>query len=133
MIGAGSAITEEYNIESQATGDDPMTGATLVDYMGWAYAKSLSSETASLILNNVTSNVSLTSTTTYFTKVAGSATYPAGSGTDLGIITTTALTTVSLYEAGVIFAYTPAVATANYIPVYLEGGMRPMDGMGRGF
>lgn len=112
MIGAGSAITEEYNIENAATGDISLIGATIVDYMGWVRANSLAGETASIIVNNVTSNISLTSTTAYFTNIAGSSTYPAGSGTDIGIITTTDLTTVSLYEAGMIVAYIPASNTS---------------------
>lgn len=117
MIGAGSAITEEYNIENKATGDVDLSTVTIVDYVGWLYAKALASETASLVLNGATSNVALTSTTTMFTAVAGSATYPGGTGADIGIITTTALTTVSLYEAGILVAYTPAVAvTVKKLP-----------------
>lgn len=105
MVGAGSAVTEEYNIENAATGDINIAAAILIDYMGWVYAKSALSETASIIVNNATSNISLTSTNTMFTKIAGSTTYPAGSGTDIGIITATTVTTVSLYECGIIFAY----------------------------
>lgn len=106
MIGAGSAITEEYNIENSSTGDINISSDTLVDFMGWVFASSLSSETGSIILAGVSSNISLTSSAKVFTKMAGSTTYPAG-GTDIGIITTTALTTVSLYECGVIIAYIP--------------------------
>jgi hypothetical protein len=109
MIGAGSAITEEYNIESVSQGDIDITGATIVDYTGWVRSKALASETASIIVNNVTSNIALTSTTTIFTKIAGSSSYPAGTGTDIGEVTSTALTTVSLFEAGIIVAYIPAV------------------------
>lgn len=105
MVGAGAAITEEYNIESASTGDINITGQVIVDYAGWAYASSLANETASLVLNNVTSNIALTSTQTMFTAFAGSTTYPAGTGTDIGIVTTTALTTVSLYECGIMIAY----------------------------
>ena len=110
MVGAGSAVTEEYSIENAATGDFNLTGATIVDFRGWIDAKSLAGETASLILAGSTSNVSLTSTITFFTKIAGSTTYPAG-GTDIGLITTTALTTVSLYEAGIVVGFIPAVAS----------------------
>lgn len=106
MIGAGSAVTEEYNIENASTGDVGIpVGSVLVDYMGWVYAKSSGSQTASIVVNNSASNISLTTTNTMFTKVAGATTYPAGTGTDIGIITTTALQTVSLYECGIIFAY----------------------------
>lgn len=111
MVGAGSAITEEYNIESKSTGDIDISTATIVDYLGWVDAKAALSETASIIVNNVTSNVLLTSGEGLFTKIAGSSTYPAGTGTDIGLITATTVTTVSLYECGVIVAYIPAVVT----------------------
>lgn len=108
MIGAGAAITEEYNIEGQSVGDITTVGGTIIDYTGWVSASSLTGETASIVVNNVTSNIALTSTNTLFTKVAGSTTYPAGTGTDIGIITSTTLTTVSLYECGIIVAFIPA-------------------------
>lgn len=114
MIGAGSAVTEEYSIEGLSVGDVDLTGATIVDYMGWVYASALASETASIIVGGTSSNISLTSTNTMFKKAKGSTTYPAG-GTDIGIVTTTALTTVSLYESGIMVAYTPAVAPATTI------------------
>lgn len=107
MIGAGSAITEEYTIEAQNVGDIDISGGTIVDYMGWAFAKALVSETGQIILNSVNSNIALTSTNTAFLVAAGSTTYPNG-GEDIGIITSTALTTVSLYECGVMVAYIPA-------------------------
>jgi len=113
MIGAGSAITEEYNIEGVSVGDVDITGATIVDYMGWLYSKSALSETGKIIVNNVSTNISLTSTNTMFTKAAGSSTYPAGTGKDIGEITSTTVTTVSLYEAGVIVAYIPAVGGSS--------------------
>lgn len=110
MVGAGSAITEEYNIESKSTGDITIQSYdTIVDYAGWVSASSLVSETASIIVNNVSSNISLTSTQTLFTKVAGSTSYPANTGKDIGIITSTTVTTVSLYECGVLVAFIPGV------------------------
>ena len=113
MVGAGSAVTEEYDIEGASVGDVDITGVNLVDYVGWIYASALASETAQLILNNVTGNISLTSTNTMFTQFAGSTTYPAGTGTDIGIITSTTLTTVSLFECGIMFAYKPGSNTHN--------------------
>lgn len=115
MIGAGSAVTEEYNIEGLTVGDVDLTGATIVDAMGWLFAKALASETGSLVLKGASSNIALTSTATLFTKAAGSSTYPAGTGTDIGIVTATTLTTVSLYETGVLIAYNPAVAGGTAI------------------
>jgi hypothetical protein len=125
MVGAGSAITEEYSIENQATGDINITGATIIDYMGWVSADSLANETASIVVGGTSSNISLTSTTTLFTKAKGSSSYPAGS-TDIGIITTTALTTVSLYECGILVAYIPAVASAASV----VAPMLPLMGVG---
>lgn len=112
MIGAGAAVTEEYTIEGKTVGDINIGTATIVDYMGWIDAKTLSNETASIVVGGASSNVSLTTTITIFVKMAGSATYPAG-GTDIGLITTTALTTVSLYEGGIVVAFIPAAAPSH--------------------
>ncbi len=108
MIGAGIAVTEEYNIENQSTGDIDITGSTIVDYIGWAYMSSLSGETVQMIVNGVNFSQSITSTNKMYTKVAGSTSYPAGTGTDIGITTDTSLTTVSLYECGIVVAYITA-------------------------
>jgi len=113
IIGAGSAVTEEYNIEGQSIGDINISGSTIVDYMGWVRSKALASETAQIIVNGASSNIALTSTTAFFTKIAGSATYPAGTGSDIGEISSTTVTTVSLYECGVVVAYIPAVVSNN--------------------
>ncbi len=110
---AVGATTEEYNIESVSTGDISITGATIVDFVGWVYAKALLSETASIVLAGSNSNIALTSTATMFTKVAGSSTYPPRTGTDIGVITDATATTVSLYECGVMVAYIPAPPVVN--------------------
>lgn len=104
---AVAATTEEYNIEGASVGDINLTGATIIDYMGWVSASSVTSETASIVVNNATSNISLSNTNTLLKKIAGSATYPAGTGTDIGIITSATATTVGLYESGIIIAYIP--------------------------
>lgn len=106
-----SAITEEYNIESVSQGDIDITGATIVDYTGWLRTKALTAETAQIIVNNSASNISITSSIVFYTKIAGSSTYPAGTGTDIGEISAAIATTISLYEAGIIVAYIPAVAS----------------------
>lgn len=108
MIGAGSAITEEYTIEAQNVGDIDITGSTIIDYEGWVSASALVSETASIVVSGSASNIALTSTITMFEKIAGSTTYPVG-GTDIGITTSTTLTTVSLYECGVLVAFIPSI------------------------
>lgn len=109
MIGAGSAITEEYSIEAPATGDIDISRGTVIDYMGWIYAKAALGETGQIVVGGTSSNVSLTNANTRFYRVAGSSVYPAG-GIDIGLITSTTVTTVSLYECGVIVAFVPAVA-----------------------
>jgi hypothetical protein len=121
MVGAGSAVTEEYNVENVSTGDIDLTGATLFDWMGWVFAKSLASETASIVVGGTSSNIALTSTATAFMAAKGSATYPAGTGTDIGLVTSTTVTTVSLYECGVQIAYTPAPVTFVPHQTYMAG------------
>ncbi len=106
MIGAGSAVNEEYLIESAGTGDINITGCSIVDYVGWVCAKSLASETANMILSGNLFNISLTSLTTTFTKAAASTSYPT-TGAMIGLQTATDLTTVSLYECGILIAYNP--------------------------
>lgn len=104
---AVGTTTEEYNIESTSTGDIDISAATIVDYLGWISTKALVSETGQIIMNNVTSSISVTSTITLFTAIAGSSTYPAGTGTDIGMNTDATATTVSLYECGILVAYIP--------------------------
>lgn len=107
IINAGSVTTEEYTIEDVASGDIDIMSATIVDYTGWVCASSVTSETASIIVAGSTSNISLTSTATIFTKIAGSSTYPAG-GTDIGVVTSATITTVGLYECGILVAFIPS-------------------------
>lgn len=113
MVGAGSAVTEEYSIENLATGDYDLTNIPIVDFMGWVVAKSLAGETAQIVVGGVNSNISLTSVVKGFIKMAGSTTYPAG-GTDIGIITDTSLTTVSLYECGIVVAFDLPVPNSRF-------------------
>lgn len=106
ILGAGSEITEEYNVQAQDVGDVNVTGTIINGVVGWVYAAvAAGTESGSIITQNATSSISLTTTPTMFTKV-GTATYPAGTGTDVGIITSTGATTFSLYEAGIMVAYT---------------------------
>lgn len=128
MVGAGSAITEEYNVEDAATGDADLTGATILDWQGWIWAKALVNETAILIVKNVTSNAALTNTSTYFRAYAAVTTYPANTGTDIGMITTTALTTVSLYECGVEIAYIAGAAAGVFTPFFYHQHIARMGG-----
>lgn len=114
-IVAVGVTTEEYNIEGQSVGDITTVGGTIIDYVGWVDTKSLIAETAQIIVNNVTSNIAVTTAETIFTKVAGSSTYPASTGTDIGMITSATATTVSLYECGVIVAFIPAAGSVTIV------------------
>lgn len=115
VTSAGSAITEEYNIESRSTGDIDITGATIVDYIGWVINKALIAETGKIIVNNVQTNISITTGNSIFRQVAGSSTYPAGTGTDIGMVTSTTVTTVTLWECGIVVAYIPAATTTTHL------------------
>lgn len=110
IVGAGSAVTEQYNVEAPGTGDVNTANFAIVDVGGWVFAKAAISETAQLILNGVNNAISLTSTNTAFLAYANSTSFPAGTGSDIGLTTDTTVTTVSLYEAGVMVAYRSAVA-----------------------
>lgn len=119
---AAGVTTEEYNVEGITVGDVNLAGQILVDIGGWIYASALLSETASLVLVGGTSNAALTSTNTLFQAYAGSTTYPPGTGTDIGITTTALATTVSLYEAGILIAYTPVSCTGSPFTLHGVGG-----------
>jgi hypothetical protein len=119
MVGAGAAVTEEYNVEAKNVGDIDISTATIVDWLGWASMKSLAGETVQIILDGANVAQAITTTITLYTKIKGSATYPAGTGADIGITTDTSLTTVSLYECGVIVAYIPStINTSNFFQLF---------------
>ncbi len=111
VAAAGSAVTEEYNVEGRAIGDvDIASGVSIVDLCGWAYAKALVSETGQLVLNGATPSVTIPTSNTMLTAFAGATNYPAGAGTDIGLVTSTTVTTVSLFECGILVAYIPIAA-----------------------
>lgn len=102
---AVGATTEEYNIERPTVGNIEVPLSSLVDYMGWVYTSSLISETIQIIINGNNFSQAITSSNILYRKIAGSNVYPAGTGTDIGIITDATATTVSLYECGINFAF----------------------------
>ncbi len=111
VVGAGSAVTEEYNVENTAAGDIDISNPniSIIDVAGWVNASSLVGETTNIILNGSSLSQAITSTNTTYTKFAGSPIYPLGAGADIGIQTDTSLTTVTLNELGVMVAYIPYV------------------------
>lgn len=113
-VGAGSATTEEYTAEGLTVGDANLTGASIKGVRGWVWTKSLAGETGKIVVDGTQTNISITSTAAMFTQNSATPTvYPAGTGTDIGEVTDTSLTTVTLYECGVLVAYTPAAAGSS--------------------
>lgn len=103
MVGAGAAVTEEYNLEPRDNNLDVVSDRAIVAVQGWIYAKSSGTQTASIIVDGTTTaSISLLTSPVLFTKDSAFTRYPLGTGADIGIVTTTALQTVSLYEAGVL-------------------------------
>lgn len=116
IIGAGVATTEEYNIEAKSVGDVDMTFLKPIAAEGWVFASSLAGETAQLIFNGANTAISLTNTNTLFSVFTGT-NYPAGTGADIGLQTDTSLTTVSLYECGIIMAYQAGYQKRLLVPI----------------
>lgn len=117
-VAAVGATTEEYNVEGKATGDVDLSTAVVLDCVGWVSTKALAGETGQIVLNGAASSISITTTIKVFTKAAGSPAYPAGTGTDIGLVTDATATTVSLYECGVLVAYIPRrLKTVNGLAV----------------
>lgn len=111
-----SAKTEEYNIEPANTGDVNLTGVTIVDSMGWISANIASTSNTpvdKIILNGTSTTVTMATSFATYTQIAGSTSYPAGSGSDIGMSAqyTTTGHLVKMDGAGIIVAYIPAVAT----------------------
>jgi hypothetical protein len=105
-IASASALTEEYTIEGAATGDKDVSNPrfSLVDYMGWIYAKTNTAGTRNIIVNGSATNISTTTAYALYTKVAGSATYPSGN-TAIGMNNNSVNNLTSLAECGILLAY----------------------------
>lgn len=85
--------SENYGIQDAATGDVDISTATMIADAAWVYANSGSSCTGNI-------------TNTLFTNIVSSASYPNNSAA-VGIQSCGSATTVSLYETGMLIAYTP--------------------------
>jgi hypothetical protein len=115
-----SAITEEYNIEGVSVGDANLTGATIVGVEGWIFAKSTLTETDKILVDGTQTSILVTSTAALFTQLSPNpTTYPAGTGTDIGMVTNTTAATASLYECGVLVAYIPSL-TPPCVPYFVD-------------
>lgn len=111
-LNTASAVTEEYSIQAASAGDiDVSANITFIDFMGWIRAKTTGgTRTCSIVVGGVSSNISVTTSSATYTKIAGSTTYPTGN-TDIGMISAAVSDTYSLYECGIVVAYQPIVIT----------------------
>lgn len=109
VVTVATAITEEYNLENKNTGQVDISSYNIVDIAGWLWAKSLTGETAQLVLNGVNNAITLTTSPALYTAYQGKgSTSPARTGTDIGLVTdNVTATTVTLYEAGILEAFRP--------------------------
>lgn len=111
-LNTAAAVTEEYGIEAAATGDVDISGKQIIDILGWLRAKTTTStRTCQIIVNGVSTAISVTTTEAWYEKLAGVAAYPSGVGNDIGMTSQAASDTYSLYEAGVQVAYYQSGAT----------------------
>lgn len=111
--------TEEYNIEGASVGDVSISGATIVDYEGWIFSNVNSTANTPvhhIIVNGVATSIVQSTTAQLFTQIAGSTTYPAGTGSDIGMDAQFASAHLTrLFEAGILVAYIPgAVGTTSH-------------------
>ncbi len=105
IVGAGSQV-EDYNIEGIAIGDVDISSAVIIDQIGWGYLSSTLGDTITISVNGFTAaTASTTSTQTMFFGATGQVAYPPGGGSDLEYRCGPTVTTVNLYEGGVIIAY----------------------------
>lgn len=110
---SGSTRTEEYNIEAASAGDVDITGMIIMGVVGWIFTKTASSLTNSIIVDGTLTNIANTTTAKAFRQVSPNpTTYPAGTGSDIGMRSTTTASLHSLYECGITIAYiAPITAT----------------------
>ncbi len=121
VLVVASAITEEYNIEGLSVGDVNLTGTTITGVMGWIFCKSSLTETDQIIVDGTATNITVTSTAAAFMQVSPNpTTYPASTGTDIGMKTNMTAATASLYECGILIAYLAAatITVAQEVPAF---------------
>lgn len=111
--------TEEYTIEGASVGDVNITNRTIVDYMGWIYAKvdsTANSPVHNIIVGGTATAKTMTTSYAFYFAVKGSTTYPAGNtdvGMDAQYTTTPHLT--SLAENGIVIAYNPGTCQVRLL------------------
>jgi hypothetical protein len=105
-----TATRENYGIESAATGDVNLTGATQIAYVGWVWAKKGAGGSGSpaITLNGVDTTIALATTSAgYFSAFVDSGTYPTNAA-GIGMLASGAGADTFFYEGGVLVAYIPA-------------------------
>ena len=78
-ISTTTKATEDYNVEGRAAGDVDLSGATIVDYMGWINATEAStsnSPVTHIIVNGTATAKTLTTSYAMYTQFARSSIYP---------------------------------------------------------
>lgn len=129
VVVVASAITEEYNLEGVSVGDANLTGATIKGVQGWIYASSTLTESDKIVVDGTQTTISVTSTATLFVQNSPNpTTYPAGTGTDIGMVTNATAATAKLFGAGVLVAYIPAVVASTQVPYQPQYFMGPAQG-----
>ncbi len=108
-----AAVEESYGIEASSAGDVDLTGATIVGFGTWVWAKGGAGGLGApkIVHNGADVAVALTSSPAYYATYTTSATYPAGV---IGMKSAGVLDTTFLYETGVVVAYTPATGGPDF-------------------
>ena len=110
--------TEKFTLEALSVGAFDLTGATILDYMGWAntsVGSTANSPVHRIILNNATTAFTNATTAVCPKVFANSTTYPTALdaiGIDAQYTTTPQLT--RLFECGVMVAYLPASVSVTH-------------------
>jgi len=88
-------------------GDVNINTATVVGYMGWAWAKeSAVSGTPKLTVNGTDYGVTLTTSPAIYRQCVTSNTYPANAAT-IGMVSSGTADDTFMYETGIVVAYVP--------------------------
>jgi hypothetical protein len=113
-----SQVNQDYTLENAATGDEDITGATIVAYKAWIWAKRGSGGAGSpnLILNGTTYPITVaTGSAQYFEQRNLSSSYPTAAN-GVGLQSGGGSADYFLYECGAQIAYIPAAGDVTVTP-----------------
>lgn len=128
VVGAGSPITEQYIIEAANVGDMDVSRSRIVGYQGWVVISSVITQTVTMVVGVAQGTVSAVASPGLFFGTFQTSVYPARTIGDIGLITGTTITTVSLYECGMMIAFIPPPINA---PGNIGRHVSVGDGLGR--